>query len=210
MSNIILTATPGAGKGVVSKYLEDKYNLVHMSMGNLLRDEAKTNKKLQEDLQKGILVDDNLVYSLFDKFINSNKDKSFVFDGFPRAMKQVYEFESIAKKYNINIDKVIYISIDKEVALKRITGRVMCEKCNHIFNKYTDNVKDTCPDCGGKLFTRSDDSVDTYNDRYNLYVKETVPVIDYLKENYNFKEISNNGSLEEVYSQIDNLMKGDE
>lgn len=210
MSNIVLTATPGAGKGVVSKYLQEKYNLVHMSMGNLLREEAKSNKQLQKELRKGILVDDNTVYRLLDKFINDNKDKTFIFDGFPRAMKQVKEFESIIKRYNINIDKVIFIDIDKDIALKRITGRLMCEKCNHIFNKYTDDVSDICPDCGGKLFLRSDDSIEIYNDRYNLYLKETVPVIEYLKNNYNFKTISNNTTLEDVYKQIDNLMKEDE
>ena len=86
----------------------------------------------------------------------------------------------------------MHININKEVAVKRITGRVMCEKCNHIFNKYIDNLTDTCPDCSGKLYSRSDDNLETYKNRCDLYKKETYPVFEHYKDIMSTFEIENN------------------
>lgn len=210
MSNILLIAAPGAGKGVVSKYLVDKYNYVHLSVGNLIRKEATKNESLSNVLSKGKLVSDELVYKLFSEFLDNNNGDKFVFDGFPRTMNQISNFETILSNHNLKVDKVIIIDIDKDIAIKRITGRRTCENCNHIFNKYIDNVSDVCPDCGGKLFTRNDDNVDTYIERYNLFINETMPIIEYFKEKYNYFEIENDSTLENVYKQIDYIIKEDD
>ena len=207
MSNILLISAPGAGKGVTSKYLKEKYNMVHMSIGNLLREESKKNTSLKEKLANGEFIENNIVYSLFSKFLEDNKGSSFIFEGFPRLMEQVKPFLDILSEHDIILDKIIFIDIDKDIALRRITGRLMCKNCNEIYNKYVDNLENNkCKVCGGSLYTRDDDKVETYENRYKLFKEKTMPIVEYLSDKYDIYTVSNNGTLDEMKSQIDNIM----
>ena len=207
MSNILLISAPGAGKGVTSEYLKEKYNMVHMSIGNLLREESEKNTSLKEKLANGEFIENNIVYSLFSKFLEDNKGSSFIFEGFPRLMEQVKPFLDILSEHDIILDKIIFIDIDKDIALKRVTGRLMCKNCNEIYNKYVDNLENNkCKVCGGSLYTRDDDKVETYENRYKLFKEKTMPVVEYYKKMSNFYKISNNGTFDEMKSQIDNIM----
>ena len=207
MSNILLISAPGAGKGVTSKYLKEKYNMVHMSIGNLLREESEKNISLKEKLANGEFIDNNIVYSLFSKFLEDNKGSSFIFEGFPRLMEQVKPFLDILSEHDIILDKIIFIDIDKDIALKRVTGRLMCKNCNEIYNKYVDNLENNkCKVCGGSLYTRDDDKVETYENRYKLFKEKTMPVVEYLSDKYDIYTVSNNGTFDEIKSQIDNIM----
>jgi len=207
MSNILLISAPGAGKGVTSEYLKEKYNMVHMSIGNLLREESKKNTSLKEKLANGEFIENNIVYSLFSKFLEDNKGSSFIFEGFPRLMEQVKPFLDILSEHDIILDKIIFIDIDKDIALKRVTGRLMCKNCNEIYNKYVDNLENNkCKVCGGSLYTRDDDKIETYENRYKLFKEKTMPVVEYLSDKYDIYTVSNNGTFDEMKSQIDNIM----
>ena len=207
MSNILLISAPGAGKGVTSKYLKEKYNMVHMSIGNLLREESEKNSSLKEKLANGEFIENNIVYSLFSKFLEDNKGSSFIFEGFPRLMEQVKPFLDILSEHDIILDKIIFIDIDKDIALKRVTGRLMCKNCNEIYNKYVDNLENNkCKVCGGSLYTRDDDKIETYENRYKLFKEKTMPVVEYLSDKYDIYTVSNNGTFDEMKSQIDNIM----
>lgn len=207
MSNILLISAPGAGKGVTSKYLKEKYNMVHMSIGNLLREESEKNTSLKEKLANGEFIENNIVYNLFSKFLEDNKGSSFIFEGFPRLMEQVKPFLDILSEHDIILDKIIFIDIDKDIALKRVTGRLMCKNCNEIYNKYVDNLENNkCKVCGGSLYTRDDDKVETYENRYKLFKEKTMPVVEYLSDKYDIYTVSNNGTFDEMKSQIDNIM----
>ena len=207
MSNILLISAPGAGKGVTSKYLKEKYNMVHMSIGNLLREESEKNTSLKEKLANGEFIENNIVYSLLSKFLEDNKGSSFIFEGFPRLMEQVKPFLDILSDHGIILDKIIFIDIDKDIALKRVTGRLMCKNCNEIYNKYIDNLENNkCKVCGGSLYTRDDDKVETYENRYKLFKEKTMPVVEYLSDKYDIYNVSNNGTFDEMKSQIDNIM----
>ena len=207
MSNILLISAPGAGKGVTSKYLKEKYNMVHMSIGNLLREESEKNTSLKEKLANGEFIENNIVYSLFSKFLEDNKGSSFIFEGFPRLMEQVKPFLDILSEHDIILDKIIFIDIDKDIALRRITGRLMCKNCNEIYNKYVDNLENNkCKVCGGSLYTRDDDKIETYENRYKLFKEKTMPVVEYLSDKYDIYTVSNNGTFDEIKSQIDNIM----
>ena len=207
MSNILLISAPGAGKGVTSKYLKEKYNMVHMSIGNLLREESEKNTSLKEKLANGEFIENNMVYSLFSKFLEDNKGSSFIFEGFPRLMEQVKPFLDILSEHDIILDKIIFIDIDKDIALKRVTGRLMCKNCNEIYNKYVDNLENNkCKVCGGSLYTRDDDKIETYENRYKLFKEKTMPVVEYLSDKYDIYTVSNNGTFDEMKSQIDNIM----
>lgn len=207
MSNILLISAPGAGKGVTSKYLKEKYNMVHMSIGNLLREESEKNISLKEKLANGEFIENNIVYNLFSKFLEDNKGSSFIFEGFPRLMEQVKPFLDILSEHDIILDKIIFIDIDKDIALKRVTGRLMCKNCNEIYNKYVDNLENNkCKVCGGSLYTRDDDKIETYENRYKLFKEKTMPVVEYLSDKYDIYTVSNNGTFDEMKSQIDNIM----
>lgn len=207
MSNILLISAPGAGKGVTSKYLKEKYNMVHMSIGNLLREESEKNTSLKEKLANGEFIENNIVYSLFSKFLEDNKGSSFIFEGFPRLMEQVKPFLDILSEHDIILDKIIFIDIDKDIALKRVTGRLMCKNCNEIYNKYVDNLENNkCKVCGGSLYTRDDDKIETYENRYKLFKEKIMPVVEYLSDKYDIYTVSNNGTFDEMKSQIDNIM----
>jgi len=207
MSNILLISAPGAGKGVTSEYLKEKYNMVHMSIGNLLREESEKNISLKEKLANGEFIENNIVYNLFSKFLEDNKGSSFIFEGFPRLMEQVKPFLDILSEHDIILDKIIFIDIDKDIALKRVTGRLMCKNCNEIYNKYVDNLENNkCKVCGGSLYTRDDDKVETYENRYKLFKEKTMPVVEYLSDKYDIYTVSNNGTFDEMKSQIDNIM----
>lgn len=207
MSNILLISAPGAGKGVTSKYLKEKYNMFHMSIGNLLREESEKNTSLKEKLANGEFIENNIVYSLFSKFLEDNKGSSFIFEGFPRLMEQVKPFLDILSEHDIILDKIIFIDIDKDIALKRVTGRLMCKNCNEIYNKYVDNLENNkCKVCGGSLYTRDDDKIETYENRYKLFKEKTMPVVEYLSDKYDIYTVSNNGTFDEMKSQIDNIM----
>ena len=207
MSNILLISAPGAGKGVTSKYLKEKYNMVHMSIGNLLREESEKNTSLKEKLANGEFIENNIVYSLFSKFLEDNKGSSFIFEGFPRLMEQVNPFLDILSENDIILDKIIFKDIDKDIALKRVTGRLMCKNCNEIYNKYVDNLENNkCKVCGGSLYTRDDDKVETYENRYKLFKEKTMPIVEYLSDKYDIYTVSNNGTFDEMKSQIDNIM----
>ena len=207
MSNILLISAPGAGKGVTSKYLKEKYNMVHMSIGNLLREESEKNTSLKEKLANGEFIENNIVYSLFSKFLEDNRGSSFIFEGFPRLMEQVKPFLDILSEHDIILDKIIFIDIDKDIALKRVTGRLMCKNCNEIYNKYIDNLENNkCKVCGGSLYTRDDDKVETYENRYKLFKEKTMPIVEYLSDKYDIYTVSNNGTFDEMKSQIDNIM----
>ena len=207
MSNILLISAPGAGKGVTSKYLKEKYNMVHMSIGNLLREESEKNTSLKEKLANGEFIENNIVYSLFSKFLEDNKGSSFIFEGFQRLMEQVKPFLDILSEHDIILDKIIFIDIDKDIALKRVTGRLMCKNCNEIYNKYVDNLENNkCKVCGGSLYTRDDDKIETYENRYKLFKEKTMPVVEYLSDKYDIYTVSNNGTFDEMKSQIDNIM----
>ena len=207
MKALLLISAPGAGKGVVSKYLKDKYKYMHVSMGNLLREKAKTDKTIDGILKKGEFVDNKIVYELLEDIIKNNPNENFVFEGFPRMLEQNEVFEKILNKYDIIIDRVIYVDIKKEIAIKRITGRLTCSNCNETYNKYFDNINDNkCKACGGDLIKRNDDKLSTYNIRYDAFIDKTMPLVNYYKEKNLLYTVFNNESVENTYNQIDELM----
>lgn len=180
---------------------------MHVSMGNLLREKAKTDKTIDSILKKGEFVDNKIVYELLEDIIKNNPNENFVFEGFPRMLEQNEVFEKILNKYDIIIDRVIYVDIKKEIAIKRITGRLTCSNCNETYNKYFDNINDNkCKICGGDLIKRNDDKLSTYNIRYDAFIDKTMPLVNYYKEKNLLYTVFNNESVENTYNQIDELM----
>ena len=194
MKNIILIAPPAAGKGTLSEMLEEKYGYVHISTGDLLRDEAKRDtelgKKISKILATGELLPDEIVFSLLEERLMQNDiKKGFILDGFPRTIEQAKKYDELSLKLNINLDCVISLNVDYDTLMKRIVGRLVCEYCGSVYNTLTGvntPKKDgICDKCGKKLYKRSDDNEDSFKTRYETYLEKTKPLLDF----YNKKNL---------------------
>lgn len=190
MKNVIFIAPPAAGKGTQADKMKERYNMAHISTGDLLREEiaagSEIGQKAKTIMDQGGLVDDDIVFSLLEKRLQQpDCENGYILDGFPRNIEQAKRFEEVSVQLNKPVDYVIYLEIDRDEAMRRITGRVSCPICGAIYNTYSDKVEvdQTCSKCQqGKLFRRDDDNEETFVKRFDTYLTKTQPLIDYYKE----------------------------
>lgn len=206
MKNIILIAPPGAGKGTQAKMLCSKFNMVHISVGDLLRSEVEKGNDLSESLkqrmQSGKLVEDELILKIMEKRLNeSDLDNGFILDGFPRNINQAINLDKITDK----IDAVIYLEVSKEKLERRIVGRLVCKTCGASYSELIEELKpmnnDICDKCNSKLEKRIDDTVEIFNNRYNTYLEETYPILEFYKEKNKLYTI-NLLDKDEIFNEI--------
>ena len=190
MKNIIFIAPPAAGKGTQSELLVSEFGYNHISTGDLLRskqnDGSELGNYIKDLLSQGKFVDDEIVTKLLSDKLSSI-DGPFILDGYPRNIEQANILDSVLKSLNLSIDAVIYLNVDSETAMKRALGRVSCPKCNKIYNKYIEEkmpkVTNICDDCGVELIGRSDDNEESFKIRFDTYISQTQPLLDYYKSN---------------------------
>ena len=202
--NILFMGASGSGKGTQAKLLNEKYNLCHVSMGDLFREAREKGTpnglKAYEYVKNGILVPLEITVQVLNDKITSEKDvKGFIVDGFPRTVEQ-------AEILNIPVDAVIYFKNDLNKLAERLMGRRTCAKCGGIFHIST-LTTENCPTCGGELTIREDDNETSITKRFNFFKNETVPAVDYYREKGLVYEINADLSKEEVFEQIDNVIK---
>ena len=190
MKNIILVAAPGAGKGTLSKDLLSKYDYVHISTGDLLREVAKTDMSIKAKLENGEFISDDIVFGLLrDRLLLDDCKKGFILDGFPRNVNQAKYFDGMINEVGVDSNVAIFLDVSKDIACKRIVGRVSCPKCHRVYNDMSTEsmpkVSGKCDDCGESLIRRSDDNSETFGKRYDVYYESTAPLINYYKEKGN-------------------------
>ncbi len=216
MKNIMFIAPPAAGKGTQAELVVEKYGITHISTGNILREISKEDseigKYVQETLASGKLVKDDITYQLIEERLKKEDCRNgYIIDGFPRNIDQAYEYDKILKRLGYTVGNVIYINVDKNILEKRITGRRICEKCSTIYNINDENnspqVESICDQCGGKLYQRSDDNLEAFETRYQMYEEKTQPIIEYYKKQNALVEIDGNDSVENVFAKIDKIIK---
>jgi len=206
--NIILFGPPGAGKGTQSQFLVKNFKFNQISTGDLLRSEINSKSKLgikiSEIIDKGNLVSDELIFDILDMHLNKIKNlKNIIFDGYPRNFKQIKEFEKLLLKHKLKINKILYLNVKREEIQNRINGRVICKKCNVVFNLNNQDDEFNNHVCGEKfLIKREDDNENTLLKRYDLYMKDTLPLIDYYKNHKGFFEIDGNMKITQINEQI--------
>ena len=205
--NIIFIAAPAAGKGTQAEMLSKDYNLYHLSTGDMLREVSNTDTllgmKVKELIDNGDFVSDELMFELLKEKINSlDNVNGIIFDGVPRTLEQVHMLDKL-----VNIDYVIYLDVEKEVAMKRATGRVNCPMCNSIYNIYFDNIDDNkCNTCKVELSKREDDTEEKFNHRFDTYLLRTKPVVDYYNEKGILHVIKNIGTKYDIYENIKSVI----
>ncbi len=186
--NIILFGLPGAGKGTQGNILAKVFNLYKISTGDLLRDEINKKgaliNKIKTIIDKGLLVSDDIINNLVENVL-SNKSyyNRLIFDGYPRTMNQAEHLDVLVKKYNQKISYVFNLKVNKDSIIKRFLGRQVCSKCGLIFNEFyypSTNEKHLCDP--KFLQKRSDDNEKTVRKRFDMYTKETSPILNYYRD----------------------------
>lgn len=212
--NLLLIGAPGVGKGTISRYLIEKYEMKHISTGDILR-EAVANKtelglKVKEYMDEGTLVPDTIILKLMKETLdNNNSSKGFIFDGFPRTINQANEFEKMLKELNSKIDVVIALDVIDDVVIKRVTGRRVCSKCNTIYNIYykPPHVENKCDNCGSDLYTRNDDNLDSLKKRLSEYHINSESLISYYEKQGIVRHINADTTREKEYEALEEILK---
>jgi adenylate kinase len=213
--NIILIAPPAAGKGTQSKLLEEKYGLIHVSTGDILRNIASDGSELGNHiaqlLKEGKLVDDETVFkALESKLLELNSHNGHIFDGFPRTINQTSMLDELLSKLNQKVDSVIYIEIEKETAMKRALGRTTCPSCKEIYNIYYDTftIENHCNKCNAELEKRTDDNEEAFNIRFDTYLNNLKPIIEYYESKGLLHTVKAQDKKEDTFSSIEEAIKG--
>lgn len=209
MQAVIFIAPPAAGKGTQSDLLCEKYNYLHISTGDLLREESKNESLealyIQEKLEAGELVDDSLIATILEKKLSCNSS-DFILDGFPRDLNQAKLLDKILDKQKIDNLYVIYIDVSYEETSKRILNRLSCPICKRVYNNSVLELKphndNLCDICNVKLIKRDDDNIETFTKRFNLYLEETKPLLDYYKQKNCFYRVDGCNNKETIFNQI--------
>ena len=211
--NIILFGPPGAGKGTQAQNIVEKFNLFQISTGDLLRTEIKNKtelgKQIEQIINRGGFVTDKIVNNLLEKTIKKDLYRNkIIFDGYPRNINQAKSLEIMINKDNQSIDYVLFLRASKEIIEKRILGRIVCEKCNKTLNEYYDIEEFENHMCGSKfLKKRKDDNQQTIVNRYDEYMKQTKPVLDFYSSIKNFHEIDGSQKIDEITRKIEQIIK---
>jgi adenylate kinase len=216
MKNIMFIAPPAAGKGTQAELVVKKYHIPHISTGDILREISREDSEMgeyvRETLASGKLVKDEITYQLIENRLRQEDCKNgFIIDGFPRNIDQAHEYDKILKRLGYEIGNVIFINIDKKTLEKRITGRRLCEKCNAIYNINDENstpkVESVCDHCGGALYQRNDDNLESFQTRYEMYLEKTEPILEHYKKKGVLKEVDGNKSVKEIFKEIEGIIK---
>ncbi|MEG3617754.1 adenylate kinase [Magnetovibrio sp. PR-2] len=212
--NLILLGPPGAGKGTQSKRLEDKFSIVQLSTGDMLRAAVASGSEIGQQakavMESGGLVSDELVIGIISDRIDQDDCKGgFILDGFPRTVPQAEALNTMLAEKSLKLDHVIELTVDDEAMVERICGRYTCSKCgagyHDSFQKpATDGV---CDKCGSTDFTRrADDNEETVRNRLTQYHEQTAPISNFYGEQGILKQVDGMADIDAVTSSLENII----
>jgi len=214
---VVLLGAPGAGKGTQCKSIVARYELLHLSSGDILRQEraegSELGKKAQGYMDSGALVPDEIIIEMMAKAIGKAPVAGFILDGFPRTLNQAVELDKALVAGGQKIDAVLNLEIDDNVVTKRITGRRSCPECGAVY--HIENLKPKnegiCDKDGTELVQRSDDTEEVLANRLKTYHQQTEPLVDYYKKNgtvYNFEADRNPDDVRDsIFEKLDVLVE---
>lgn len=212
---MILLGAPGAGKGTQAKLICEKYNITHLSTGDIFRMNISTKTTLgvqaKEYIAKGQLVPDDLTIQVVeDRLVKEDCKNGFLLDGFPRTVFQAEQLGNFLQGINNTLDVVLLIDVPSEFILERNIGRRICSSCGRSYHiKFNPPEKlSICDFCGGKLIQRNDDNEETVKERLNVYTNQTHPLIDYYKTNHSLSTVDGRDDIltvsKNIFSILDN------
>ena len=206
---LILMGPPGAGKGTQAEKLIDLYQIPHISTGDMFRKAQKEGTALglqaKSYMDQGQLVPDEVTIGIVRERLSEDDCKNgFLLDGFPRTVQQADALGGILTDLGMNLDAVIDIQVDKDFLVERLTGRRVCKACGATYHVSFNapKVENVCDKCGGELYQRNDDKIETVSNRLDVYAAQTAPLIEYYQSKGMIKSIDGSKSVEEVLADI--------
>lgn len=212
--HLLIMGPAGSGKGTQSEKIVEKYDVVHLSTGDMFRAaisaQTEAGKKAQSYIDEGLLVPDEITVALVEERLLQDdiKQKGFLLDGFPRTIPQAEALEAMLAKIEMPLNLIIDLKVDEKLLIERISGRRMCEVCGTIYHT-TNNppkVEGICDLDGGKLYQRSDDNEAGLKVRLDEYYKSTAPIIGYYEGNKEILEVNASTTVDQVFKNIDDKL----
>ena len=200
--NVILLGAPGAGKGTQAVRLAEKYNIPHISTGDIFRSNIKGQTPIgivaKSYIDKGQLVPDEVTIQIVKERLEKDDCKNgYLLDGFPRTVFQAEALDTFSK-----VEAVVNVDVPLSKLLKRITGRRVCAKCGESYHVDYLEGKTTCVKCGAELIQRADDNEATVQARLEVYEKQTAPLIEYYADKGVLVTVDGDGDIEKVFNSI--------
>ncbi|GIN22803.1 MAG TPA: adenylate kinase [Bacillus bacterium] len=212
--NLVLMGLPGAGKGTQAEKIVEKYSIPHISTGDMFRAAMSEGTELgmqaKSFMDKGELVPDEVTIGIVrERLSKADCDNGFLLDGFPRTVPQAEALENILSELGRKIDYVINIQVDQEILMERLTGRRICKSCGATYHLVFNPPAETgtCDRCGGGLYQRPDDNEETVQNRLEVNVKQTQPLLDFYQDKGYLKNINGQQHIDQVFSDIDSLLR---
>jgi Adenylate kinase (EC 2.7.4.3) len=206
---IVLIGPPGAGKGVYAQYFRDKYCIPHISTGDIFREEISKNtelgKRIKSYVEQGLLVPDEITIEVVKKRLGQQDTlNGFILDGFPRTLNQAKALDEIT-----SIDSAIHLAVSEEVAVKRLSGRVICPVCGRVYNLYYEpkpKFDEQCDHDGAKLIRRKDDEPEVVKQRYRVFYDTFTPILEYYKNTNRLIEVNADKSIREITPLLERIL----
>ncbi|MEG0289737.1 MULTISPECIES: adenylate kinase [Carnobacterium] len=212
--NLILMGLPGAGKGTQAEQIVDTYHVPHISTGDMFRAAIKNETALGLEaktfMDKGELVPDEVTNGIVkERLAEADTENGFLLDGFPRTLNQAEALENILKDLNKKLDAVIYINVNKDILMERLTGRIICRTCGATYHKTNKppKVAGTCDRCGGHdFYQREDDKPETVENRIAINLELTNTLLDFYTKRSVLHTVNGEDDVQDVFKDIQEII----
>ncbi len=213
--NVVLLGAPGAGKGTQAEKMIEAWGIPHISTGDILRkavaDGTPLGMQAKKYMDAGELVPDFVVIGLVkNRLQEPDAEEGFILDGFPRTDAQAEALDRALEELGRELDAVVSIDVARDVIVKRLTSRRTCTSCGKIYSLIADPPADPtkCDACGGELYQRDDDTVETVTNRLAVYDRSTAPLVDYYRTKGLLKQIDGDRPVDEVFEDVRSVVEG--
>jgi adenylate kinase len=212
--DIVFMGPPGAGKGTQAKALAAELGIAHIATGDLFREAAQRDTPLGREarayMERGELVPDALtVAMLLERLAEPDAARGALLDGFPRTLAQAEQLDAALAAQGRRVDKAVYLVVPRETLLRRLSGRWLCERCQAVYHESyrPPATPGRCDQCGGRLYQRPDDRRETAERRLDVYLEQTVPVIEYYRRKGLLVEVNGDQAIEAVQRDLRQVLR---
>ncbi|HEX9989641.1 MAG TPA: adenylate kinase [Chloroflexia bacterium] len=206
---IIFLGAPGAGKGTQAEVLQERLSMLHISSGNMLRDHTRRGTELGKIasgyMSRNELVPDDLIIEMIiDRLAAPDAERGVLLDGFPRTLPQAEALEAALNLRGKMVNAALYINVDDGVLIDRLSGRLTCRNCGHVYHQIfaPPKVEGICDFCGSELYQREDDTRESAIKRLSVYFNQTLPMIEYYRERSMLCEVNGDQPIDKVTEDL--------